>query len=154
MHNSPLPDVAAEARTAWQEPMRGGPLTATPAGHPEGPPVRRSTIVRGATGLLGLLLGASLISTAERIPGHALVIAAPTTRAYYAPACAIGMTLGSTQTLTRAAADAQGFHPDAGCTKQGGFLGSKGTRWMQFLAWLRLAPQRESRWRADGTWRG
>jgi hypothetical protein len=98
-------------------------------------------------------LGASLISTAERIPPHALVIAAPGTRAYYAPACAIGMPLGTTQTLTRAAAEAQAYQPDAGCAAQAGFLGGKGTRLMQFFEWLHLVPRRASRWRADGTWR-
>jgi hypothetical protein len=111
----------------------------------------RRFIVTAAVMLAVFVFVASVMGGAEWAPPRALVMRDGATKAYFAPACAVGH--GNLPISSIAQAKKDGFHEDSACAKNGGFLGASQTVMQRELSRLHLYPKRGTRWREDGTWK-
>ncbi len=120
------------------------------------PTVSRRTVVSVGVAAALFIYLFSIIGTAELAPEHAIVLDDVRARTFTTPACATARpddapVLART---TLGAAKARGHVPEPECWQSGGFLGTGSSRLKQLLVRLGLdRGARESRWRADGSWR-
>jgi hypothetical protein len=124
--------------------------------HNEQPTVSRRAVVSvGVVAVLVIYL-LSVVGTAEMAPPHAIVLDDARAGTFTTPACATARPADAPDLVrtTMRAAQAQGHVPDPECWRSGGFLGRGSSRLQQLLVTLHLdRGSRESRWRADGSWR-
>jgi hypothetical protein len=116
---------------------------------------RRAVVSVGVVVALFIYLFA-VVGTAEMAPPHAIVLDDARAGTFTTPACATARPADATVLVrtTMRAAQAQGHVPDPECWRSGGFLGRGSSRLKQILVTLHLdRGSRESRWRADGSWR-
>ena len=122
----------------------------------EEPTVSRRAVVSVGVAAAIIIYLFSVVGTAEMAPPQAIVLDDARARTFTTPACATARPADAPVLVrtTMRAAQAQGHVPDPECWRSGGFLGRSSSRLQQLLLTLHLdRGSRESRWRADGSWR-